>query len=141
MDIKIIRLIDANANRAREGLRVLEEVARMLWDDPALTERLKTARHTVTSLITSLPMGAPDLLRARDSADDVGSTSSLATEQARGSVGDILTSNCKRVEEAVRVLEEFTKLAVPVTASGFKALRFELYTLEKDLVLKYENKH
>jgi thiamine-phosphate pyrophosphorylase len=133
VDTKIIRLIDANANRAREGLRVLEEIARMLWDEAELTGQLKAKRHQVSKLINKLPLKTTDLLQARDSADDVGSTASLKSENKRGKINDLVISNFKRVEESLRVLEEFTKLLDAAIAEKFKKMRFEIYTLEKEM--------
>ena len=39
------RILDASANRAREGLRVIEDYVRFVLDDPGLTRRLKEVRH------------------------------------------------------------------------------------------------
>jgi thiamine-phosphate pyrophosphorylase len=44
---RLPRLIDANLNRAREGLRVLEDLARFELDDAALSERAKQIRHGI----------------------------------------------------------------------------------------------
>ena len=137
---KIIRLIDANANRAREGLRVVEEVARMLWDDAGLSQKIKEQRHTVTRLVTALPVTDDELLAARDSAEDVGQETRLAAEKERKDVAALLAANLKRVQEAVRVLEEFTKLLDAQVAEGFKQLRFTLYIMEKEILSRITSK-
>ncbi len=128
----LYRIIDANFNRAREGIRVLEEVARFMLDDPVLTGRFKHVRHRLRVLQETVP-GAPGrLLAARDSAGDVGLNLDAEEEYRRGSCLDLLTANFKRVQEALRVLEEYTKFLRP--EGEFKKLRFDLYELEKEML-------
>ena len=134
MDSKTLRLIDANANRAREGLRVIEEVARMLWDNGELTKNIKGKRHKITELIATLPVSGKDLLIARESSTDVGQPTTIGNEQEREDMEGLLISNFKRVEEALRVLEEFIKLEDTECAEGFKQLRFRVYTIEKEMI-------
>lgn len=136
MKAQVARIIDANANRAREGLRVIEEVARMLWDDAELTENIKGKRHKITELVRTLPISSQELLAARESSRDVGQPTRIKSEQKRENIDNLLTSNFKRAEEALRVLEEFTKLADEKCAEGFKQLRFQLYSLEKEMITK-----
>lgn len=134
MEQKLARLIDANANRAREGLRVIEEVARMLWDNERLTREIKGKRHKITELMHMLPITGRELLLARDSGQDVGRTTTVKNEQRRDDLEGLLISNFKRVEEALRVLEEFLKLENADCAEGFKALRFGVYDIEKKMI-------
>ena len=53
-----LRIIDANLNRAAEGLRVLEDIARLGLNDASLSERLKTLRHELTQHRSGPPRGA-----------------------------------------------------------------------------------
>lgn len=123
---KIYRLMDANVNRAREGLRVLEDVARFIFNDEAVTKRVRTQRHTLDRIFRTM---YPSLIEARESKKDMGRTFSEGT---REDLSDLIKANCKRVEEALRVLEEFAKILAPKQASEFKALRYRAYQIEKD---------
>lgn len=127
-----MRIIDANANRLMEGLRVAEEVARFVLDDRKLTEKIKSLRGRVRKALYLLVRG-DDILSSRDSAKDVGKHSYPDTEAQRAGIRQIITSNIKRAEEAARVLEEFCKLSSKEAGKEFKAIRFELYDIEKEL--------
>lgn len=135
----IYRVIDANLNRAREGLRVLEEIARFMLDDSDLTARLKDVRHNLASIVKALPGGTYELVRSRDSAGDVGAESWTKGEQNRDNLLELAVANIKRVQEAARVLEEFGKLLGPA-AEEFKKIRFQTYILEQELLLKMRDK-
>lgn len=134
---KIYRILDANLNRAREGLRVIEETARFILDDRVLTAELKDLRHLITSLAASLPGGPVELVSARDSEGDVGAGSWSEGERARDSVYNLVQANFKRVQEAARVLEEFGKMAGP-GADKYKKVRYQLYVLEQEMLDKIE---
>lgn len=134
----VLRIIDANANRVREGLRVIEEFCRFVLDDTEQTQRAKRLRHDVTDIVSGLA-GAEELLESRDSAADVGIESTVASEQERASLRDVVVAAFKRVEEGLRVLEEYSKLLPAVGAcERFKTLRFESYELEKTLRMNEE---
>ncbi len=124
----VVRILDANANRCAEGLRVVEEIARFSAEDASMTGRLKDVRHRVRRSAEAIARGA---LRHRDSAGDVGSGSATASELARGSLAAVARANFARAEEALRVLEEFGKLIDDEGARVFKSLRFELYAIER----------
>ncbi len=128
---ELYRIADANLNRAREGLRVLEEVARFILEDTKLTGVLKEMRHRLSSIACDSSV-ASALINSRDAENDVGAGSWTAKEKERGSVCDLVAANFKRVQEAARVLEEFGKL-LGLPAQELKELRFELYTLEKEM--------
>lgn len=133
----VLRIIDANANRVREGLRVVEEYARFARDDAELTAALKDARHRVSTLL-SAPEIATALVVARDAADDVGAASATPTEQARADSAAVVRANLKRVQEGLRALEEYGKLLGPEIGAGFKAVRFTTYQLEQRVVRHLE---
>ena len=81
MDIrkKILRIIDANVNRATEGLRVAEDIVRFVLDDGKLTSKLKNVRH---ELVKTLRLGFDKLILAqgRDVKGDVGAGRSTKSE-------------------------------------------------------------
>lgn len=123
------RILDASANRAREGLRVVEDYTRFVLDDPGLTRRLKEVRHRLAEALGGFD---PDLLiGARDTREDVGTHIMTRTEQVRENPRAVLTANLKRTQEALRTLEEYGKLVDVWLAGRFEVLRYDVYTLEK----------
>lgn len=128
---ELYRIADANLNRAREGLRVLEEVARFILEDARLTGALKDMRHRLSRVAYDTGT-ASALINSRDAENDVGASSWTPREKERGSICDLVAANFKRVQEAARVLEEFGKV-LGLPAQEVKVLRFELYTLEKQM--------
>ncbi len=128
----IQRILDANANRAREALRVMEESARFILDDQALSRDLKYLRHDLAKHLRMMP----DLTLHRDTTGDVGTRMTTPAEQARQSVAEVVIAAGKRLSEALRALEEFSKLLQgkgPRIAAAFKALRYRGYVLEQAL--------
>ena len=126
----IYRVIDANANRLKEGLRVCEEVSRFILEDKQLTLRLKNIRHEVDGLV-SVVAGRSLCLSARDSAGDTGRPIHTASELKRSGVTDLFAANIQRVKESMRVLEEFSKIIDRKCALAFKDLRYRVYEIEK----------
>ena len=123
------RVLDASANRAREGLRVVEDYVRFALDDPGLTRRLKETRHRLAETLRGLN---PDLLiDARDTREDVGTHIMTPAEQVREHPRAVLAANFKRAGEALRSLEEYGKLVDVWLAGRFEVLRYDVYTLEK----------
>ena len=133
-EAKVFRIIDANVNRAMEGLRVVEEVVRFILEDKRLTLRLKELRSCLKSTVNQIPRDK--LISSRASLTDVGGKLYTKSEKNRKSILAIYRSNIKRIEEAVRVLEEFSKLVEPKLGKNFKAIRFELYDFEKQIQVK-----
>ena len=133
---KILRIIDANFNRISEGLRLLEEIARMLLDDATLTEQLKTMRH---ELIRGDTTFQAQLLQSRNSAGDVGVDIEVPGEEKGKELPIVLVANARRVQESLRVLEELSKLpGLPpeLDSEKFKHARFNLYTIEQELMFR-----
>ncbi|MDO8729858.1 MAG: thiamine-phosphate pyrophosphorylase [Candidatus Omnitrophota bacterium] len=126
---RLFRVLDANLNRAREGLRVCEEVARLIRDDAALTRRCQRLRYSVDRAARLLP--GPKLLQARDSRSDVGRPALRGVARRYRTARDLLAANLKRVQEALRVLEEFSRLVKPSAGRAFGSLRFKAYSLEQ----------
>ena len=125
----VIRIIDANINRAKEGLRVCEEITRFILNNRRLTSGLKSARHNLTFLSSSLASRA-NLHKERSSLRDVGRFIK-ANELQRGGLSDIFFANMQRAKESIRVLEEFSKLINVKAAFGFKDIRYKIYEIEK----------
>ncbi|WP_417915152.1 thiamine phosphate synthase [Candidatus Electronema sp. JM] len=123
------RLLDANINRAAEGLRVLEDIARFAFDRQELSAELRGLRHSLRDLFKGRESS---LLAARNAAEDVGkATSQHSTGDRRGSLRDTVLANCKRVQEAARVLEEILKAQGEYAAGKrLEQLRFTVYELE-----------
>lgn len=126
-----LRVIDANFNRSREGLRVCEEVARFIWNSPTLTKELKSVRHSISSVLKNSPATLKVLNVTRDSAHDVGRRVKSGSEMSRLTYDDIFSANIQRVKESLRVLEEFFKLVDAGSSVRFADLRFKVYEIEK----------
>lgn len=134
--LALARLIDANANRAREGLRVMEDVARFILDDADASRELKEIRHGLRGVLDTLAAAGVDravLLSERDTPGDVGTTISTPAEARRANVAEMVAAAAGRTSEALRVIEESAKvLGVRVAA---ESLRYRLYHVEKRLGL------
>jgi len=128
------RLIDANLNRAREAARVAEEYARFVLDSAEHSRRLKDVRHKLRGLAAVLDAGSGRLLAARDTPGDVGTDIGTPSEAARGSTAEVAAASLKRLEEALRVIEEYAKTERPEAAAAAEALRYETYAIESGLL-------
>ncbi|UEB50820.1 hypothetical protein [Campylobacter curvus] len=122
---RIYRVIDANLNRLKEGLRVVEDIKRYVFDDAQLAYKIKNLRHKA-----KIP--ANEFIKFRDADSDV-LKKSTKTEQDRQNLGDIMIANLKRAQESARVLEECFKLVNLECSELFKTIRYELYEIEKRL--------
>jgi len=100
-------------------------------DDAGLTQRLKTFRHQFQNVLQQFPMEAR--LEARNTEQDVGTDISADGEYQRPAVGDLLSANFSRLQESLRSLEEFSKMFDPPAAQKFEQLRYQGYTLQKDV--------
>jgi hypothetical protein len=136
---RIFRIIDANVNRSREGLRVCEEVTRFALDSEALTKQLKNVRNAVSNVARDFEDELGALAHSRDTAADIGRASRLPGSINRNSIRDIFTANMERVKESLRVLEEFFKLIDPAASMKFSRLRFKAYDIEKKAVQRIES--
>lgn len=127
------RIVDAAANRAREALRVVEDHCRFALDDALLSRQCKELRHALTEALAELPPGT--LITARDTSHDVGVAISTDAERQRGSLQAVLAANLKRLQEALRSLEEFGKVLSPTLGERIEQLRYRSYVLEKAVSL------
>ncbi len=128
-DTLTLRVLDAAANRAREGLRVVEDFVRFMLDDRHLTNLCKQLRHDLTDALQRVPI--EHRLAARETQADVGTALTTTAEQRRESASDVLTANLSRLQESLRSLEEFGKLLDADLAAAFKQIRYRTYTLQR----------
>jgi thiamine-phosphate pyrophosphorylase len=124
----LLRLVDANLDRAAEGLRVVEDVSRFILNDRQLFLKLRDLRHNLTQKWATL---GDDLLRQREVEEDVGA------EHPGGRVNDLTSlvrANFRRVEQSLRVMEEVARISsFPLPGETFSQMRFLCYKLEKEL--------
>src|SRR5262245_44759205 len=130
----LLRIIDAETNRATEGLRVVEDYVRFVLNDRHLTELAKQLRHEFTAAFQ--PFATLDRLAARQSDSDVGAMLATPAGSERAEPADVAAASFKRVQQALRSLEEYAKIAVADAASvgiasSLEQLRFRAYTLER----------
>ncbi|MEZ6041398.1 MAG: thiamine phosphate synthase [Planctomycetaceae bacterium] len=123
------RLIDANLNRCREGFRVLEDHCRFVGNDATVSRLLKSLRHELVAAEQELHP-REQLLRFRNTDEDVGTSITVNGEASRSTVNDVVIANCRRVQESLRSLEEFGKLVSPNFAACVKQIRYQMYTAE-----------
>lgn len=138
MDSNIVRLIDASANRAREGLRVVEDYVRFALDDALATQQLKQFRHTFTRLMGEIPLS--ERLSARETRQDVGTGITLDSERQRDDAQSVLAANFTRIQESLRSLEEYSKVVCPSISGGLEQLRYDSYTIQKIVQTVFANK-
>jgi len=129
---KVYRILDANLNRAREGIRVAEDIARLYLNNESLSKKFKSLRHRITR-IAQESFETDKLLFFRDSKGDVGSKGMGKMEGKRKGIASVVHANLRRAQEALRVLEEMGKLVKKDSAEKFKRVRFRIYTLEKEM--------
>ncbi|WP_373035792.1 thiamine-phosphate pyrophosphorylase [Sulfurimonas sp.] len=125
---ELFRVIDANINRLKEGIRVVEDIMRYRDNNKDFSTKLKELRHKSKIDETD------QLLTHRDSINDV-LRPTTQSELNRTNIKSIIIANFKRAEESSRVLEELFKLHNAAYSENFKHIRYELYNLEKEIVL------
>jgi thiamine-phosphate pyrophosphorylase len=124
----VYRILDANANRAVEGLRVVEDFARFALEDRAIAEEAKAIRHAICTLLAPRD---DQLLVGRDVAHDVGTEIAAAGEYQRDTIACVAKASGRRVEQALRCLEEYSKLECAEWGRQFEALRYRAYILNQ----------
>jgi len=131
-----LRIIDANLNRAGEGLHLLEDIARLILNDAELTQQLKTMRHEILRGDWSFNQ---QLIQARNSESDVGIDIEAWGEEKERELPITVVANARRVQESLRILEEVSKIpgtTPELEPEKFKQARFALYTIEQKLLSK-----
>ncbi len=124
----LYRILDVNLDRAREGIRILEEWCRFALDSAELTDLCKSLRQDIAQ------WHHPVLRAARDTAGDAGTGLTHPQEAQRDTIAAVLQANLCRVEEALRVLEEYGKVYDPAMGAAFKQMRYQVYTLGSRLM-------
>lgn len=129
---KLNRILDANINRAAEGIRVVEDICRFYFEDRDKTEKLKNVRHILRKTFSTKDA---DFVNSRDSLHDIGKEiSSQNTLDKKEDLYQVITANCKRVTEAVRTIEEISKIAEMYSESKImENVRYEFYHIEKEI--------
>lgn len=122
---RIYRVIDANLNRLKEGLRVVEDIRRYVFDDFVLSSKIKTLRHKAK-------INSTEFIKFRDAKNDVLKPS-VKSEFDRANLADLQIANLKRAQESARVLEECFKLIDASNSEIFKSIRYDLYEIEKEI--------
>lgn len=130
MQRAIYRILDANLDRAREGLRIVEEWCRFGLNNQQLAQECKQLRQELAQ------WHSIELRQARDTPADVGTELSHPQEEQRDSINHLLQANICRVQEALRVLEEYGKLYQPQMSLICKQIRYRVYTLESSLLTR-----
>ena len=123
----LYRILDANLDRAREGLRVIEEWCRFGLENQALTLICKQLRQELAT------WHHPSLRIARNTPNDPGTQLTHPQEEQRADVPTVIQANLCRVQEALRVLEEYGKVYDVAMAAACKQMRYQVYTLESQL--------
>lgn len=133
MERAICRIIDANFNRAREALRVIEDFCRFALNSTWLSLRAKELRHKLSQAVNKFDAGR--LLSSRDTLTDVGIGGKVDNQLTRYDLQGCLTAGCKRLTEALRTLAEMAQTDNKSVADTIEKLRYDAYTLEKDIFL------
>lgn len=132
MNGPVLRILDANANRAREALRVIEDYARFALNDEGLCGSLKALRHDFVRATSSL---IDEAILHRDTPGDVGRGTKTPAELSREDVAHVVTAAGKRLGEALRTIEEYLKTIDLGAASGVESIRYRFYDLERQIAL------
>ncbi len=128
---EIYRILDANFNRAREALRVIEDCGRFALNDPAITATAKTLRSELTELLAQLP--ADRMITSRDTPGDIGTDLTSPTEHKREDMADVVAAAASRLGESLRTIEEYSKTVAPQCTLSVERMRYNSYTLAQRL--------
>ena len=128
-DNNLYRIIDANLNRLKEGIRVCEDIRRYSFNDSKNAYRLKDLRHKASF------KDYEKLISSRDIKNDP-LKKTTSSESSRMDLDSVFVANIKRAQESARVLEEVMKIIDTKEAEKFKKIRYELYDIERDIIVK-----
>ena len=127
------RLLDANINRVSEGIRVVEDVARFMYNQKEFSKELREKRHYLRKLFIQKDN---DFLNSRDTKKDVGieiTKDSLLDKKSN--IKHVVLGNFKRIQEGLRSIEEISKISCDYSISKeVEALRYSFYNLEKEFM-------
>jgi thiamine-phosphate pyrophosphorylase len=130
LELKILRVIDANFNRLKEGLRVSEDISRFIIEDDRLRKKIRQLRHKLDVIAHAKVI--KKAIAQRNCQADLGRHLDIL-ELSRRNYHEVLCVNIQRAKESLRVLEEFFKLISSQKCGVFKKLRYEVYALEKEI--------
>ena len=130
-DKSLYRVLDANFNRTKEGLRVCEDLCRYIWDQRTLTRAFKDVRHELTGILAQLDF--QKVIEERHIQGDVGRRT-IISETKRKDINAVFWANSQRVKESLRVLEEVSKLIDAGISNKLKVLRYKVYALEQKVI-------
>ncbi|MFH1317694.1 MAG: thiamine-phosphate pyrophosphorylase [Candidatus Omnitrophota bacterium] len=128
----MLRIIDANFNRCKEGLRVIEDIYRFILEDDASRKKIRKIRHSLDEIANEKVL--KDAILSRDARGDLGKDVDVL-EVNRRDCDQILSINFQRVKESLRVLEEFFKIIIPRRVEDIKKIRYQIYTAEKKSIM------
>ena len=127
-----LRILDANANRAREALRVIEDYARFALNDDGLCRSLKQLRHDFADATRDFVREA---ILHRDTPGDVGTQLKTAQESSREDMAHVVIAAGKRLGEALRTIEEYLKTIDGARGTQTESMRYRFYDIEKTIAL------
>src|SRR5690554_4474706 len=125
MENAIKPILDVNFNHAREAIGEMENFVTNVPNDATQSQRRKQLRHDLTAALAEIP--AQQLLNSRDTAQDVGTSITTASEQLRTDTAAVLHAAAKRLSEALRCLEEYGKVISPSAAGKIEQVRYQGY--------------
>ena len=121
---RIAQLIDANLDRAREGLRVMEDWCRFGLKRNDFSIQIKDWRQQLGANHHNI------YRKARLTSEDPGMGVSHPLQKNRLTPEDIFIANSSRVQEALRVIEEFTRITDPKLSEIATKIRYQTYEIE-----------
>jgi thiamine-phosphate pyrophosphorylase len=124
----LYRILDANLDRGREALRTIEEWCRFGLENAKLSNQCKQLRQALAI------WHVDEFRQARDTPADVGTTLSHTNEETRSNIPAVLRANFGRLQEALRVLEEYGKVYNPKMGAACKHMRYQVYALESQIL-------
>tara|TARA_B100001029_G_C15016595_1_gene427750 strand:+ start:258 stop:1313 length:1056 start_codon:yes stop_codon:yes gene_type:complete len=127
-DLRISQIIDANLDRAREGLRVIEDWARFGLGKEDLVIKIKNFRQILGKNHLEI------YKTSRNYIQDQGKGLSHVEQINKKTPKKIISSNSARVQEALRVVEEYSVGHNQNLAKVASEIRYEIYTLEVELL-------
>ncbi len=127
------QLIDANLDRAREGLRVIEDWCRFVLKNKQFVIKTKDWRQQLGKKHHEI------YKEARHSISDEANGLTHPSQKNRKDPLQIVIANFARVQEALRVLEEFSRLTDTELSEISSVIRYQLYDFELDVLKASKN--
>ncbi len=125
---RIAQLIDANLDRAREGLRVMEDWCRFGLKRNDFSIQIKDWRQQLGGYHHKI------YRKARLTSEDPAMGVSHHLQKNRSTPEAIFIANSSRVQEALRVIEEFTRITDPKLSEVATKIRYQTYEIEVEVL-------